>query len=288
MEQDLARMNNMRKELEDMEPAGRAALNGALNRPTDGPLAAPAPADFAPSPPEGENLDTAIRANSPALRVYDHAVDAGEKDVELARRMKYPDITVGVDYGLDRNMRAARTDPFEPGRLQTYRELGHVAMGEPITGALAIDLYETFRYKMTERGATDELKVTVGVNLPIWKKKIRAGIAEKEHMVEASRWRKENELRELSVEARESLFEWKDATRRIDFYGTDLRTREETILEGLQAQYAVGNEEVSIPAMLESMRSLMEFRLEELRAIRDKHQAAANLEFLIGTPWQEN
>ena len=286
MEQDLAKMNDMRRKLEQMEPASRAALNAALNRPQDASLAAPQPAEFPSEPPAAEPLETAIQNNSPALRMFDHTLDAEEKDVELARRKKYPDIALGVDYALDRNMRAGRTDPFAPGRLQTYRDLGRIASGREVpTAGTLIDLYDSFYYKDTERGASDELTVTVGINLPIWKKKIRAGIAEKEHMANATRWHKEDEQRMLATEARENHFQWNDATRRIALYGEDLLKREETILEGLQAAYASGSEATSIPEMLNSMRNTMEFKIEHLRATKEKHQAAANLEYLIGAPW---
>lgn len=286
MEQELAKMNDMRRELEQMEPSSRAALNAALNRPQDAPIAAPQAAEFPAEPPATEPLEVAVKNNNPSLRMFDHTLDADEKEVELARRKKYPDVTIGVDYTLDRNMRAARTDPFEPGRLQTYRDLGRIVTGqEMFTGGTAIDLYETFRYKETERGVTDELRVTVGINLPIWKKKIRAGIAEREHMANATRWHKEDEQRMLATEARESHFQWNDATRRMALYGDDLLKREETILEGLQAEYATGSEAISIPEMLDSMRNIMEFKIELLRASREKHQAAANLEYLIGAPW---
>jgi cobalt-zinc-cadmium efflux system outer membrane protein len=286
MEQELAKMNNMRSELEQMEPASRAALNAALNRPQDGALDAPQAAEFPPEPPTEEPLEAAVKNNNPSLRMFDHTLDAEEKDVELARRMKYPDITLGVDYALDRNMRAARTDPFEPGRLQTYRDLGMIAAGrEEFTGGTAIDLYETFKFKETERGVTDELTVSIGINLPIWKKKIRAGVAEKEHMANATRWHQEDEQRMLATEARENSFQWNDATRRMALYGEDLLKREETILEGLQAEYASGSEAISILEMLDSMRNVMEFKLEHLRATKDKHQAAAILEYLIGAPW---
>ena len=286
MEQELAKMNDMRRELEQMEPASRAALNAALNRPQDASITTPQAAEFPPEPPATDPLEAAVKTNNPSLRMFDHTLDAEEKDVELARRMKYPDITIGVDYALDRNMRAGRTDPFEPGRLQTYRDLGRIAAGrEMITGGTLIDVYETFDYKETERGVSDELTVTIGINLPIWKKKIRAGIAEKEHMRNATRWHQEDELRMLSTEARENHFQWNDATRRMALYGDDLLNREKTILEGLQAEYASGSEMVSIPEMLESMRNVMEFKLEHLRATKDKHQAAAILEYLIGAPW---
>lgn len=81
----------------------------------------------------------------------------------------------------------------------------------------------------------------------------------------------------LATEARENSFQWNDATRRMALYGEDLLKREETILEGLQAEYASGSEMVSILEMLESMRNVMEFKLEHLRATKDKHQAAAIL-----------
>jgi outer membrane protein TolC len=286
MEQELAKMNDMRRELEQMEPASRAALNAALNRPQDGALEAPAAAEFPPELPPTEALDAAIRANNPSLRMYEHTIEAGEKDVELARRMKYPDVTIGLDYARDKNMPPARRDPFEPGRLQTYRDLGRIASGqEMLTDGMLIDLYETFGYKETERGVKDELKVTVGINLPIWKKKIRAGIAEKEHMANAARWEKEDEHRMLAAEAREMTFQWNDATRRITLYGDELLKREETILEGLRAEYASGSESVSILEMLDSMKNAMEFHIEHLRAIKDKQQAAASMEYLIGAPW---
>lgn len=286
MEQELAKMNNMRRELEQMEPASRAALNAALNRPQDAPIEAPQAAEFPPEPPAGEGLNTAIHAFNPSLRMFDHTIDAEEKDVELARRMKYPDITVGVDYARDKNARPGRTDPFSPGRLMSYRDLGRIATGQEMAdGGTLLDLYDKFSYKDTERGASDELKVTVGINLPIWKKKIRAGIAEKEHMANASRWHQADEERMLATEARETAFQWNDATRRIALYGDDLLKREEKILEGLRAAYASGNESASILEMLESMKNVMEFHIEQLRATKDKHQAAASLEYLIGAPW---
>jgi len=286
MEQALAKMNDMRRELEQMEPASRAALNAALNRPQDAPLEAPQAAEFPPEPPAEEPLEAAVKNNNPSLRMFDHTLDAEEKDVELARRLKYPDITIGVDFALDKNMRDDRTDPVSPGRLQSYRDLGLIAAGreEPTVGTL-IDLYDSFYYEETDRGVSDELTVTIGINLPIWKKKIRAGIAEKEHMRNATRWHKEDEQRMLATEARENHFRWNDATRRMALYGEDLLKREETILEGLQAEYATGSEAISIPEMLDSMRNAMEFKIEHLRATKEKHQAAANLEYLIGAPW---
>ena len=286
MEQELAKMTDMRRELEQMEPASRAALNAALNRPQDAPIGAPAAAEFPPDLPPTETLDAAIHDNNPSLRMFDHTIEAEENDVILARRMKYPDITVGVDFARDKNARPGRTDPFSPGRLMSYRDLGRIAAGqETATGGTLLDLYDSFVYKDTERGASDELKVTVGINLPIWKKKIRAGVAEKEHMANASRWHQEDEQRMLAAEARETQFQWNDATRRISLYGEDLLKREETILEGLRAEYATGSESISILEMLESMRNVMEFHIEHLRATKDKHQAAASLEYLIGAPW---
>lgn len=286
MEQELAKMTDMQRELEQMEPASRAALNAALNRPQDGAIAAPQSADFPPDPPAPNIIDLAIHDNNPSLRMYSHTIDAEEKDVELARRMKYPDVTVGVEFARDRNPRPPRTDPYAPGRLMTYHDLAHkIRHGEALDVDSALEVYDNFIYKETERGASDELKVTLGVNLPIWKKKIRAGVAEKEHMANASRWHQEDEQRMLTAEARETEFQWSDASRRIALYGEDLLQREEKILEGLRAEYASGNESTSIPEMLESMKNIMEFHIEKLRATKDKHQAAASLEYLIGAPW---
>ncbi|MBI2424457.1 MAG: TolC family protein [Candidatus Hydrogenedentes bacterium] len=283
---ELARMNDMLRELEQMEPVRRAALNAALGRPQDGALPFPASTAFPDEPPAADTLGPILLASNPSLRMFDHTVEAEEKEVELARRMGRPDITVGIDYLRNRDERPEPNNPYAPGKLQTYRMLGGIAGGaEMLDAAAALDIYDTFLYEDPRRDPQDEISVSIGVNLPIWRKRIKAGVLEKQHMVAATQRHKQDELRKMESMAREARFMWDDATRRMALYADELLVKEDVALEGLRAGYAAGDEEITLMTLLESMRNLMQFQLEFLDALHDKHQAATDLEYLLGAPW---
>lgn len=284
---ELSKMRDMLKELQQMRAPLSAALARAIGRPQSEEMPWPQASAFPADPPAMDDLAKRLRAQNPSLKMYDAEILAREKEADVARKANRPEITVGADYTVDRSPRRAPRDPFAPGRLSTYRELAQIAAGQmkPDLGT-AIDAWDTFGYKDWMRPQVNEFSVSVGVTLPIWRKKVKAGIAEKEHEAQAQAFHKEDEAQGMESMARMARFQWDDATRRLALYHDDLVPKEEAALQSLNEGYVTGAPDASFPMLLESMRNLMQLKTEWLRAERDKHLAAAQLELLLGAPWE--
>lgn len=72
-----------------------AMLNVALGRPSDAPLATPEATPALPVPNDASS-DTRQVANHPAVLAQQARVEAARTNVELQRRNRFPDVTVGV------------------------------------------------------------------------------------------------------------------------------------------------------------------------------------------------
>jgi outer membrane protein TolC len=59
----------------------------------------------------------------------------------------------------------------------------------------------------------------------------------------------------------------------------------EQTYESLQSQYAAAEGGADFLDLLDSVQTLLAFELEEVRAARDVQVAAAQLEYLMGGPW---
>lgn len=283
---ELSKMRDMLAEMQQMRPALSASLARALGRPQDTLMPWPQPAAFPATPPSADLLGGMLRANNPSLKMYDAMIAARKTEAELARRSNRPDITIGAEYTVDRNMRRDPRDPFSPGRLSTYKDIAEVATGQAMPDlGMAIDAYDAFGYKEWLRPSENELAVNISINVPIWRKKRKAAIAEKEHEAQSQAWHKEDEAQGMENMARMARFQWDDADRRLALYIDVLIPKEEMALQALHEGYAVDDPDASFPMLLESMRNLMQLRTEKLRAERDKHLAAARLELLLGQPW---
>lgn len=283
---ELTKMRDMYAEMTQMRAPLSAALARAIGRSQLDELPWPQDSEYPADPPAAEDLAKRLRDQNPSLKMFDAEILAREKEADVARKANRPEITVGADYTVDRPPRRDPRDPFAPGRLSTYRELAQVATGQmkPDVGT-AIDAWDTFGYKDWMRPQVNELSVSVGVTLPIWRKKVKAGIAEKEHEAKAQAFHKEDEAQGMESMARMARFQWDDATRRLGLYHDNLVPKEQAALQSLNEGYVTGNPEANFPMLLESMRNLMQLQTEYLRAERDKHLAAAQLEFLLGAPW---
>ena len=283
---ELAKMRDMLAEMRQMRPALGSALARSTGRPQDVEMPWPQAAEFPSDPPPSDSLGALIRSQNPSLKMFDATIRARETEAELARRANRPDVTIGLEYTRDRDERRDPRDPFAPGRLSTYRDIARVATGQVLPDlGMGIDAYDTFAYKDPIRGSEDEFSVSVGVNVPIWKKKRKAAVAEKEHEAQSQAWHKEDEAQGMESMARMARFQWDDAERRLALYENELVPKEESALQALNEGYVAGDPDANFPMLLESMRNLMQLRTERLRAERDKHLAAAQLELLLGGPW---
>lgn len=285
---ELTQMRDMLAEMIQVRPALSATLARAIGRSQEEELPWPIDSAYPPPPPAPDALAELIHTYNPSLKMYDAEIVAREKESDLARRASRPDITIGAGYKLRRDPRREPRDPFAPGRLSTYKDLAEITTGQatPDLGT-AIGAYDTFIYENPLRPPRNDFSISIGMNVPIWKKKRKAAIAEKEHEARAQAFHKEDDAQGMESMARMARFQWDDATRRLALYQEDLLPKEEFALQSLNEGYVADDPSSSFTMLLESMRNLMQLKTEWLRAERDKHLAAAQLELLLGQPWPE-
>ena len=91
-----------------------------------------------------------------------------------------------------------------------------------------------------------------------------------------------------------ALYNIQDAQRRFNLYIEVLIPKEKKAYENLQIYYGAGADPMASGGSADfmdienSVRSLLEFQLEQARAARDLHVAYAELELLMGGPWPAN
>ena len=78
------------------------------------------------------------------------------------------------------------------------------------------------------------------------------------------------------------LYRIEDSRRRLELFENTLVPQAQASYEGLLSSYSTGGPEANFLDVLESVRQLLDFNLEVLRAARDAQIAAADLSFLMG------
>lgn len=137
----------------------------------------------------------------------------------------------------------------------------------------------------TERshiGGENFVMPSVSVNLPIWRRRIKAGIEEAKLRTEAARHQRRGRALALESAAQSVLFGMEDALRRFHLYEDSLLPKAQQSFQSLQNAYASGAADANFLDVLDSVRFLLNFQLDQLRAKRDAHVAAAELENLVG------
>jgi len=131
-------------------------------------------------------------------------------------------------------------------------------------------------------GGEDFVMPSVSVNLPIWRNRIKAGVEEARLRTEAARHQKRGRALALESTAQSVLFGMEDALRRYHLYEDSLLPKAQQSFQSLQNAYASGATDANFLDVLDSVRFLLNFQLDQLRAKRDVHLAAAELENIIG------
>jgi outer membrane protein TolC len=268
-----------------------ADLTTAMGRRGSAEPTDPIPLSFPPAPPSQEESLATIQAANPDLQSQASLIDALERSVELARKAGYPNMTLGIDYTGVNLARAMDPDRPYPSALHGARKLALTAAGaRPFMPAeAAIDGYAVaFRDDpMANRdGGDDDIMLSLTVSVPLWRKRIAAGVAEAQFMKDAAEYdleRVELDLERAVARVRHHLI---DAARRRAWHTDTLIPQAEATTDSLLSKYAAGFGEVSFLDVLESMRTLLALELEWVRSGRDWQLAGAELELLMGSAWE--
>ena len=278
---------DLRAQLLQLHPALAARLNEAIGRPLGQAVAWPQPALFPPDPPAPALVTARIRLQNPEVNAADAVIAGRETEIDLARRLGRPEMRLGFEYERLKDKESMRTDPLMPSKLMAYNGLFRSATGMMSFDAVntGLDVYGGFLYEAPGEEKQDSVSVSLTMSLPIWRKKVRGAVAEARHRTGAARYDKQALARALDAEARMALFAIQDGQRRMELYEERLIPRAKQTYESLQRAYASGAVDADFLDMLGSIRELLDFHLEELRAARDWLIAAADLERLLGGTW---
>ncbi|MBI5093297.1 MAG: TolC family protein, partial [Candidatus Hydrogenedentes bacterium] len=267
-----------------VKPTLAAALNQELGREASAELPFPQDAALPPSPPPAPIIEARLRTKNPDLEAAEHLIEGQRKDIELAKKARYPEIAVGMAYGFKRDMKQRRGLSEGLDALNAGRKL----YADPTSKMYTDILVDATRNRVFQESENvdDEIMLTLKMNLPIYHKRIKAGIEQAQIMEKSVRQRQAQQTLTLGAEAQMALNKYLDGARRLDIYRGTLIPKAKLTYDTIQSSYTTGADVVFLD-LLESERSLLEFQLAEAMAVRDLQTAAADLERIMGGPWSE-
>jgi len=314
---DLVRVSIEQTKLQDrydgflrLKPALMAQLNEVLGREPTGEIPWPQEAASPPELPPLPIVLARVRAANPQLRALDSEIESWEKSTELAKKKRFPDFTFGVEYVSISKPRQIRPDRPNPATLnaierrrmtaanaaQTDRQaIRNVLQGQPAQFSSPergitplIDAYSIATYDEPmaySDGGDDNIMLSLSVNVPLWRKKIRAGIEEAQLGQSMVADNKRQMSLSLASGAEMAAYRFDDAQRRYELYEESLIPQARQAYESLQSQYGTTEASANFIDVLDSVQTLLRFELDQVRAERDWQIGAAELEYLMGGPW---
>lgn len=236
---ELGRLEDRLNSLTDLQHPQKARLNAALNRAAAAPLPWPTRLPYRPVKTDAEALRQNLARTSPELAELAHKIEQGQHQLQLAKRERLPDLTLGVQY------------------IETGKAAGSPAGNgkDPIIG-------------------------TIGINLPLWFGKNRARIASAAHQKTAAQLLRENRAQTLEADIQQTLFNLRDADRKINLYKQSLIPKARQSREVNRKGYEVGHMEFI--NLIDAERMMLEFELAHERARADHLIARAELSQLTG------
>ncbi len=226
----------------------RVELEAALNSLRDVPADAEISEVFLPNLPDldlgRESLGAIGRQARSEVRAAFRRIEENEKLVHLSKIRHRPDLTLGLAWG---NIRAR----------------GAQIAGTPVPG-----------------DGKDSYAVSVGVTLPLFRRKYDAGIREAAERLHAARLAYRDSTSMMDAEIRSLSFRIENTERQIRLFESTLVPQAEQALESTLAAYASGTIEVT--GLLDIQRTLLDVQLGLARLQADYLKAVADLERAIG------
>jgi outer membrane protein TolC len=122
--------------------------------------------------------------------------------------------------------------------------------------------------------------VSLSMNIPIWRGKYAAGEREARARYLAAVSARAQQENTLTSAVQRTLFEHRDAKRKIALYRDVLIPKAEESIRSTETAFRAGA--ASFLEMVDAERSLLEFELSFERALANRAQRLAELEMLVG------
>jgi outer membrane protein, heavy metal efflux system len=218
-----------------------AGFNAALNRPRTEPVG---PALQPPPPVAGlppvDELERLAREARPEIFEAEHLLEANRQRIRLARRDYYPDFRVMFQW----NRIGSTENPFAPNPGQ------------------------------------DAYMAMVGVNIPIWRKKLRAAVREAESMTAMAQSEVQDRHNIVGSEVHAMVAMLRMRNELVTLYERTLIPQAQSSLLAAEVAYQTGR--VDFLSVLDSERSILDLRLAHTMVLADLGEALSGLERAVG------
>jgi outer membrane protein TolC len=218
----------------------RAALARELHVSPDAEFATQSSLSLASVPTHEAQLYQLAVAVRPELKAQLAAIVRDEREIELARKKYYPDIQLGLSYML--MSRDNNPSPIADGR--------------------------------------DNYGLLVGFNLPIYRRKLDAGVREAEARAIADAKRYEDMRDETLAEVKELIAETRARREVIDLFRESYLPRAQQTLKLAAGDYRTGNQDFL--TLITAWRELLQVELQIAQFESELGKALASLERTVG------
>ena len=184
-----------------------------------------------------------------------------------------------IDAGLETLFEKAETNRAEIARAQAELDRSRIEKR-----LMAKEYYPDYRlgaeYRSFSDNEPDMVMFMVGVDLPIWQSKYRAGVKEAERTIDSNQAALEAAQKQASLDVRAAHFNVLTARQSLDLYQNTLIPQAQSRFEASEAGYRTGS--VDFLDLLESERFLLAARIMAAMAEGNLGMQIARLERAIG------
>ncbi len=245
LQAEITRIINRRHQLDGQRLTRAAHLNALRDRPAEDPIPTVRPLERPAVDLDRARLYELGDRHRQELQAAAALIRGSERSIELARKRARPSFTASVGV---LNV-GRRGDP------------AGVALPPPDNGRNAVS-------------------VSLGVSLPIWRGKYRAGIEQAAAELLAHRHQRAEARNAMERGVQDAIVRLETLDRQIELLDTVLIPQAEEALRATEAAYETG--QLAVLDLLDSERMLIEIRLLRARHVSDSLIALGDLERAVG------
>ncbi len=240
-QEELSRLAAQTVDLQSRRKAVLGALNALLDRPPRAPLGRPVKLAAITTDAALDARIAEASRNRPELRAQDHVVEGSRRALTLARMGYLPDFTFGGEYiGI-------QNSPAPGGRMGN----GH-----------------------------DVWMATVGLSVPIWVNRVKAGIDRAQAEVLEQGFKRRDLGNAVGDQVQDAYERLTASEREEKIYASTLIPQTLERVKAARAEYQTGI--VNFLTLIDSLRSFEQVRLLRYQSIAQSQQAGADLERAVG------
>jgi len=251
LQAEITRDRNRFQELRRLRVDAEAILNRLLDQPAETPVSVVLLGTRPAVVLGGEDLSAVSRARRPEIHAALLQIEKDEKKVQLARRQYWPDVT--LSFGMS-NVKG-RQD-LAGGGLNSMPGEGK-------------NMYS----------------FSVGLNLPLSRRKYDAGVLEATEDFLANREAYRDEVNQAETTIRSVEFQVRTIQEQLSLFESTLLPQAEQSLRSAEAAYTTG--QLGVLDLLDSERVLLDVRLGLAQLHSEYMRSLAEMERAIGAPFPE-